>query len=213
MYLPSIVMVGYYFEKRRAFATGIAVSASGIGAFVFAPLCETLIATYSWKGATLILSAICLNGIVCGLLFIPVEDRPGRRRRRTTNRPLAVHDPETSVRSRSDDDAQKERMEDLADKARDPTTVPLVQKLTKSGSMDNGMSPENNVGSTKSLPAKEGRQGCCHSVGNTLKNLLDFSLLRNPVFCIYGCSCFLCMTGRAATRTVSGLLIHSLAYW
>ena len=40
MYLPSIVMVGYYFDKRRALATGIAVCGSGIGSFVFAPLTE-----------------------------------------------------------------------------------------------------------------------------------------------------------------------------
>lgn len=204
MYLPSIVMVGYYFEKRRAFATGIAVSASGIGAFVFAPLCETLIATYSWKGATLILSGVCLNGIVCGLLFIPVEDRPGRQCR-TSKKSLAVHVQMASVHEGSDSEVQNERMENFAEECRDPSTVPLMQSLVKSGSKDNGISQKNNISST-SLPQKmavkkEG-QGCCimektscQSLGNTLKRMLDFSLLRNPVFCIYGCSCFLCMTG------------------
>lgn len=29
IYLPAIVTVGYYFEKKRAFATGIAVCGSG----------------------------------------------------------------------------------------------------------------------------------------------------------------------------------------
>ena len=29
VFLPAIVTVGYYFEKRRAFATGIAVCGSG----------------------------------------------------------------------------------------------------------------------------------------------------------------------------------------
>ena len=38
MYLPSIVIVGYYFDKKRAFATGLAVCGSGIGTFLFAPL-------------------------------------------------------------------------------------------------------------------------------------------------------------------------------
>lgn len=29
IYLPSVVCVGYYFERRRAFATGISVCGSG----------------------------------------------------------------------------------------------------------------------------------------------------------------------------------------
>ena len=46
MYLPSIVIVGYYFDKKRAFATGLAVCGSGIGTFLFAPLSKmTLVST------------------------------------------------------------------------------------------------------------------------------------------------------------------------
>ena len=43
IYLPSIVSVGYYFEKRRALATGIAVCGSGVGCFTFAPLANFLL--------------------------------------------------------------------------------------------------------------------------------------------------------------------------
>ncbi|XP_076457514.1 monocarboxylate transporter 5-like [Babylonia areolata] len=73
VYLPAIVMVGYYFEKRRALATGIACCGSGIGAFVFAPLCNILLETYGWKGATWIMSAIVLNGLVFGVFYRPLE--------------------------------------------------------------------------------------------------------------------------------------------
>jgi hypothetical protein len=73
MYLPAIVMVGYYFDKRRALATGIAVCGSGIGSFLFAPLSEYLLSKYSWKGAMWILSGISLNGIVFSALFRPLE--------------------------------------------------------------------------------------------------------------------------------------------
>lgn len=73
MYLPAIVMVGYYFDKRRALATGIAVCGSGIGSFVFAPLSEALLSRYSWKGAMWILSGLSLNGIVFAALFRPLE--------------------------------------------------------------------------------------------------------------------------------------------
>ncbi|KAL3886823.1 hypothetical protein ACJMK2_026788 [Sinanodonta woodiana] len=73
LYLPAIVMVGQYFEKRRALATGIAVCGSGLGGFVFAPLCEYLLSEYGWKGAMWIISGIILNGVVFASLFRPLE--------------------------------------------------------------------------------------------------------------------------------------------
>ena len=73
IYLPAIVSVTCYFEKKRSFATGIAVCGSGVGTFVFAPLTEALISTFSWKGALLIISAIMLNCVVFGALFRPLE--------------------------------------------------------------------------------------------------------------------------------------------
>ena len=48
--------VGFYFEKKRAIATGLAVCGSGVGTFIFAPLCNVLVEEYTWKGATLILA-------------------------------------------------------------------------------------------------------------------------------------------------------------
>ena len=72
MYLPAIVSVGYYFEKRRSFAMGLAVCGSGIGTFIFAPLSEILVHEYGWKGATLIEAGIILNCILCGALFRPL---------------------------------------------------------------------------------------------------------------------------------------------
>ncbi|CAG2182529.1 unnamed protein product, partial [Oppiella nova] len=55
IYLPAIVTVGYYFTTKRAFATGIAVCGSGMGAFLFAPLCQWLLTVYDWKNALIIL--------------------------------------------------------------------------------------------------------------------------------------------------------------
>ena len=69
MYLPSILMVGFYFNKRRALATGITTCGSGVGMFVMAVLVNALLAVYEWKGATRLMSAIVLNGAVMGALF------------------------------------------------------------------------------------------------------------------------------------------------
>ncbi|PVD27383.1 hypothetical protein C0Q70_12541 [Pomacea canaliculata] len=73
VYLPAIVMVGYYFERRRALATGIACCGSGIGAFAFAPLCNYLLDLYGWKGATWILSGLVLHGVVFSLFYRPLK--------------------------------------------------------------------------------------------------------------------------------------------
>jgi MFS family permease len=78
MYLPCIVMVGYYFDKKRAMATGIAVCGSSVGTFVFAPLGQYLLDEYGWKGANTVIGAIILNGIAIGLIFRPLE--PVRKR-------------------------------------------------------------------------------------------------------------------------------------
>ncbi|XP_014673972.1 PREDICTED: uncharacterized protein LOC106814187 [Priapulus caudatus] len=72
-YLPSIVSVTFYFEKRRALATGIAVCGSGIGTFIFAPFTQYLITEYTWKGALLVHAGLILNCIVCGALMRPLE--------------------------------------------------------------------------------------------------------------------------------------------
>lgn len=73
MYLPAIVAVTYYFEKRRSFATGLAVCGSGVGTFTFSPLCTYLISLYGWKGTMLIEAALILNCIAFGALFRPLR--------------------------------------------------------------------------------------------------------------------------------------------
>ena len=72
-YLPAIVAVSFYFEKRRSLSIGIAVCGSGIGEFAFALLTDALIQEYSWKGTVLIDAAILLNCILCGMVFRPLN--------------------------------------------------------------------------------------------------------------------------------------------
>jgi hypothetical protein len=85
IYLPSIVSVGYYFERKRAVATGIAVAGSGVGTFIFAPFSKYLLDIYDWKNALWIMSGIVLNGLVFGALMRPLEARkPSKKPRRKT---------------------------------------------------------------------------------------------------------------------------------
>ncbi|XP_034413991.1 monocarboxylate transporter 12-B [Cyclopterus lumpus] len=74
-YTPSIAMVGCYFRRRRALAYGVAMSGSGIGTLVLAPVVQLLIESYSWRGALLVLSAFVANLCVCGALLRPIGRR------------------------------------------------------------------------------------------------------------------------------------------
>lgn len=73
MYLPAIVSVAMYFERRRAFATGIAVCGSGFGTFVLAPVIEALVNFYGWRGALIITAGMLLQCAVFGALMRPPE--------------------------------------------------------------------------------------------------------------------------------------------
>ncbi|XP_042313294.1 monocarboxylate transporter 12 isoform X1 [Sceloporus undulatus] len=74
-YSPAIAMVGNYFNKRKALAYGIAMSGSGIGTFILAPVVQLLIEQFSWRGALLILGGFVLNLCVCGALMRPVAGK------------------------------------------------------------------------------------------------------------------------------------------
>jgi len=74
IYLPAIVSVGFYFERRRALATGISVCGSGVGAFVMAPLVSWLVETYDWQATVLVLAGLCLTCAVFGGLMRPLEE-------------------------------------------------------------------------------------------------------------------------------------------
>ncbi|XP_059179086.1 uncharacterized protein LOC131958215 isoform X2 [Physella acuta] len=88
IYLPAIVSVGYYFEKKRAFATGIAVAGSGLGTFIFPPLSEFLINELTWQGGLLIIAGIILNGCLCGALMRPLKPQKPKPRDKPRSKTL-----------------------------------------------------------------------------------------------------------------------------
>ncbi len=67
IYVPAVIAVGFYFEKKRALATGIAISGTGIGNFIFPYLIALFTEKFRWSGAILVLGLIVL---LCGLLAI-----------------------------------------------------------------------------------------------------------------------------------------------
>ncbi|XP_037397847.1 monocarboxylate transporter 12-B [Pygocentrus nattereri] len=71
-YTPVVAMVGTYFKARKALAYGIAMSGTGIGTFILAPVVQLLIELYSWRGALLILGGLVSHLCVCGALMRPL---------------------------------------------------------------------------------------------------------------------------------------------
>lgn len=60
IYLPAVLTVGFYFEKWRALATGLALCGSGFGTFAMGPLTSTLLENLgSWRLTILVHAGLC----------------------------------------------------------------------------------------------------------------------------------------------------------
>ncbi|CAF2733959.1 unnamed protein product [Rotaria sp. Silwood2] len=79
IYLPSIVMVGYYFEEKRAIATGIVTAGTGVGIMGFGPLARLLFNLFRWKLGLFLMALIVLCCALCCAFMRPLQ--PIRKRR------------------------------------------------------------------------------------------------------------------------------------
>ncbi|KAK3097385.1 hypothetical protein FSP39_009166 [Pinctada imbricata] len=75
VYVPSHVLSGLYYNKKRGIATGIATSGSGFGAIIFPLLVNWLVEKYGWKGSFYIICGISMQNFVFASLLRPV---PGK---------------------------------------------------------------------------------------------------------------------------------------
>lgn len=71
MYLPSIVIVSKHFLTKRSLATGIVLCAAGVGTFVIAPITQSMVEQWGWRGAMKGLALMCLACLICGLAMSP----------------------------------------------------------------------------------------------------------------------------------------------
>ncbi|KFP25430.1 Monocarboxylate transporter 14 [Colius striatus] len=75
VYLPAVVMVGQYFQKRRALAQGLSTTGTGFGAFLMTALLKYLCTEFGWRNAMFLQGAISLNLCVCGALMRPLSPK------------------------------------------------------------------------------------------------------------------------------------------
>ncbi|GFO50235.1 monocarboxylate transporter 9 [Plakobranchus ocellatus] len=79
VFLPSLIILVAYFDKRRAIATGIATSGTGFGTFAYAWFMDILLEHFSWRGTVLILGGFVLNCVAFGLLFRPLPSATSKQ--------------------------------------------------------------------------------------------------------------------------------------
>jgi sugar phosphate permease len=72
-YTPSLIIVGYYFNKRRGIAVGLSTSGVGFGSFLLPPVMEIMFDYYGFIGTFIILSAVMSHFFIPGALFRPLD--------------------------------------------------------------------------------------------------------------------------------------------
>lgn len=73
VYMPAVLTVGFYFERWRALATGLALCGSGVGTFAFAPLTDILITQLGWRLTIVVNGGMVLACILFGAMFRPIK--------------------------------------------------------------------------------------------------------------------------------------------
>ncbi|CAL8070326.1 unnamed protein product [Calicophoron daubneyi] len=72
IYLPAMISVNLYFNRRRAMANGVAVVGSPLGAIIFGPFTNYLLRTYNWANTLVIFSGLLLNCMAFACLYRPL---------------------------------------------------------------------------------------------------------------------------------------------
>ena len=67
--MAGIVVINQEFTERRTTAMGISSTGGSIGAIVLPPLTSWWIDIYNWRDAFILLSGLCLQGVVAGVLL------------------------------------------------------------------------------------------------------------------------------------------------
>lgn len=79
LYTATVTATCQYFEKRRGLALGIVSTGSSVGTFIYASLQKELISFYGIDGCLLIIGALSLNILACGILMRPLPQVSSNR--------------------------------------------------------------------------------------------------------------------------------------
>ncbi|XP_052069045.1 monocarboxylate transporter 12-like [Mytilus californianus] len=168
--IPSIIMVGRWFDKRRSLANGLATAGAGVGTFIFAPLLEFLLRKYGFQGTMLVMGSVMLNICVCGSLFRPVPKYTKLKGSSLTGIPNKVFTIDEST--------------DFSMAAE----VRIPQKTVNGSS--NKITTTNSINDTKCRQSN-------NNENKPLKSYLDYTLLTNQRFICFCMSVMLATLGHS----------------
>ena len=73
MATPSIVLLNFYFDKRKSFANGLAMVGSSIGQLCLPYVMTYFIDEFGYRGAMLLYTGVCLQAIPAAMLLRPLD--------------------------------------------------------------------------------------------------------------------------------------------
>ncbi|XP_061173646.1 monocarboxylate transporter 13-like [Saccostrea echinata] len=79
VFLPSIMIVNQYFDRKRSLANGILASGAGLGLLVMSPVIEKSIDAFGWRGSLLIYACFTVQLCVCASLMRPIRKMKKRK--------------------------------------------------------------------------------------------------------------------------------------
>ncbi|XP_076450290.1 uncharacterized protein LOC143286561 isoform X2 [Babylonia areolata] len=94
--VASFVAIGYNFPNQASVLTGMCVCGSGLGIFIHPPLLQKLVDIFGFHGAMLILGAVSLNTVACGLATPPSDYEKQRKLSRRHDSPTSSSSPRSS---------------------------------------------------------------------------------------------------------------------
>uniref|UniRef100_A0A5F8H7G5 Solute carrier family 16 member 4 n=1 Tax=Monodelphis domestica TaxID=13616 RepID=A0A5F8H7G5_MONDO len=171
LYIGGPLMIAKYFKKRLALSIAIARSGMGL-TFVLAPLTKILIDEYDWPGTLLIFGAISLNLVPSSMLLRPINNKRKEHLstkgegRLTMRRPDAV----SQLEALSSNDGQQP-----------PTENCLVSKDEQTGQS----AAISGCPDDKEVFSNEPQRYDKNAVPGIHKQLVDFSLFKNPLFYLF----------------------------
>ncbi|CAN8177267.1 unnamed protein product [Coccothraustes coccothraustes] len=75
-FTPALAAVSRWFPRRRALATGLAVSGAAVSGLALSPLLPPALDAYGWRGALLLLAAVSLHLVAAAALLRPPRLAP-----------------------------------------------------------------------------------------------------------------------------------------
>lgn len=203
LYQAFSVVTALYFRKRLA--TAYAIGRSGMGlTFALAPFTQLLLDQYAWQGAMLILGGLMLNMVATGMLLRPINVKPPVASKMTS--PPTQQSPAVSLKSSSEKDAPKSCLNGsshLTNGISKPGVASSIPKDTEEQTrlVLNGVNnhePQSDLSPCKAAAADGALELNGSMNGSVVAGIpnhpeetpsqakvLDFSLLKDPFFCIF----------------------------